>query len=86
MITKCKHCGKNIQFIKTQKGKLMPCELWSTSPAESGKPVMLDIGYMVNDLDSTAIGFPPHYYRCTFKKRKKTRKESPKKYKQLSLF
>ena len=48
---KCRACGKETQFIKSAKGKPIPCEVEKTKVVTAAGNVM--------------IGFEPHWGNCT---------------------
>ena len=52
-MTKCRRCGKEITFIKTKKGKLMPVEqeLVIITPVEKlGRPYITEGGQLIYGL------------------------------------
>ena len=82
--TFCRYCGKPIIFIRTENGKLMPCDAtpvayWKTN--ERGIPVYQLSGYSVKAVLSghpsaiSGYGYRPHWISCTGYPKKKTSPE-----------
>ena len=80
----CRDCGQMIIFIKTPKGKNMPCETPGVhyTPHETAKTLIADFdgnlrrGYVIDDpVDGSLYGYIPHWGNC--KKPKPAAKPSP---------
>lgn len=86
--SKCKYCGRTINFIKTLNGKWMPCELFETTVKKNnGGAVLTDYGELIRDLEIEIPGFPPHFAHCPkFIKHRENKNKQEKKIKQLTLF
>lgn len=72
-MAKCRGCGASIVWIKTAKGKMMPCNPqmvgFITKTGASGKIVTSDgevlSAEVTDDLgSSTGVGYIPHWATC----------------------
>ena len=50
-MSKCKGCGAEITWIKTEAGKIMPCNLEKTT--------------IVTEQGKTVVGHVPHWATCS---------------------
>ncbi len=72
-MAKCKGCGKEIVFIRTESGKSMPCDIdkimyWEDKKAK-GK-IVTSNGMVISSKfdgepeEATGIGYLPHWSTC----------------------
>lgn len=84
-MAKCKSCGANILWIKTQNGKSMPCNAeqviyWQDAKGEAniitpnGETIRATL--ITRRTPATGVGYIPHWATCpqanNFRKRAKT--------------
>lgn len=63
----CKRCGKQIHFIRTIKGKLMPCDI-ELVQGDGRKTLVTHIGQTFAKAGTEIWGYEPHFGSCGNKK------------------
>jgi len=85
-MAKCKACGAEIIWIKTQSGKNMPCDkkpvMYWKKQGTKGKVVtkngeVVTCEFEGNPSESTRIGYMPHWSTCPSANKFRNKKESP---------
>lgn len=59
----CRKCGKQIHFIKTVKGKMMPCDL-ELVQGDGKKTLVTHIGQTFAKAGADVWGYEPHFGSC----------------------
>lgn len=62
----CRSCGCAIRFVKTPRGKWLPCDVERVSGSDiDGDTIVTDDGGIVKGKEAeNAVGYVPHWATC----------------------
>lgn len=81
--TRCQRCGEFIVFVRTERGKQMPCDQRQRAFIKdpNGKTMIMTRAgklircYLTDDVESaTGFGYLPHFASCSESRRQRTEK------------
>lgn len=68
----CPYCGKRVRFVRTVKGKMMPCEL-DEQQGDGKMTLVTQSGVTVRKAGAEVSGYEPHWGFCRFGREDKSK-------------